>query len=103
MLGCRAKHKSHGDEVPPPPDSAVPGASDGDEDARAGQQPLTEFKQPQLLRGFNFSGESSCFPLAPGRRCLSSVSPLATACQRANGELVVCDDCRQLCSQLVKP
>jgi len=103
-LGCRAKHKSQGDEVPPPPG----GIATADSAAALVPAPLPpqlpELKQPELLRGFGFKGESTCFPLAAGRRCIpANESPIAHACRQAKGEILTCEDCRQVCSRMLKP
>jgi hypothetical protein len=102
-LGCRAKHKSQGDEAPPPPASAGTVGSGEASPAESAEQALVELKQPELLSGYDFNGQFSCFPLAVGRRCISRVTSLASACRQVNGEVLVCEDCRQLCSRLLKP
>lgn len=102
-LGCRAKHRSPGDEVAPLPAGAATVGSGEVDLSEPAQQPLVELKQPELLQGYDFHGPFSCFPLAAGRRCIARTNPLAAACRQVNGEILICDDCRQLCSRLLKP
>ena len=54
---------------------------------------------PGEKTGFGLRGAGTCLPLPEGRQCLAAPpSSLVEACKAVGGEMLVCEDCSQLCS-----